>query len=100
MKEFNIKEGDKVLCINDTTNGNKIVHIKGKIYRVNDVRLRIPGEIGFIWIDSEENTTVNGYFGYPIDEENNNNNYELFYDHFLTLKEQRKLKLKKLYESH
>lgn len=96
-----MKDGDYILCIKESISeiwgfGDKpcIVHIKGKIYKINDIKY-INGIIDFIWVDCEKDTSPNGYYGYPIVDSEK----QLFYDHFSTVKEQRKLKLEKLNEN-
>lgn len=66
-------EGDYILCIKDSISKiwldkTFVVHIKGKIYKINDVKYDITGMVDFIWVDCEKDTSPNGYYGYPIED--------------------------------
>jgi hypothetical protein len=86
-----MKTGDKLYCKNTFVyNGSKI-HITNKCYTINHIDYMI------IWINCESDVMPNEYCGYIIDKNFKSfNHFEYFCDHFCTLSELRKLKLKKL----
>jgi hypothetical protein len=90
-----MKKGDTVYCIKNAKHLDRIAHRKGKEYIIdfitnNDIE-------SYTYILSEPRSTENGYLGFFISGEKDFTLKWLnFSDHFVTQKQCRLLKLKKL----
>lgn len=90
-----MKIGDKVYCIKTYIDQNRrYVHLKNNFYTIYNID-NILTNTERVWINSEPNTTSNGYLGY-IKIGKLYSNFHYFKDHFITIKELRKQKLKKI----
>lgn len=90
-----MKEGGKVYCIKSYKDNNgKYTHLKNSIYTINNIDVDSVANKR-IWIISEPLTTPHGYIGYIISGELYGG-FHYFTEHFLTIKELRKQKLKKI----
>ena len=93
------KEGDKVFCKKELKEDGKLVFLKGTQYEIvsidhevpygDDIPNVTPGSVD-IGIKSELKYFISHIFS------NCDNEHWLFDDYFITLKEMRKMKLKKL----
>lgn len=86
-----MKVGDKLYCINDRKYIGSPINISGKIYEIlainsykNTTTITMSNEIG------------DQSFYYSL---KNNTEHYYIYNYFMTIKEMRKLKLKKINES-
>ena len=109
-----MKAGDILYCIKTRVDYNsdnlpKIPHIKNKFYRIHTIvepfflnrvqeepKHREGDPECFIYVESEPNTTPGNYFGYAYPETVKDLILESFTDHFITLVESRKIKLKRI----
>lgn len=86
----NFKEGDIVICIKGIGGiYDDILYYKDKSYRVTSVL----NSINIIYIKSED-YTYEARFSFSNMKNNHESKY--YYDYFITLKEHRKLKLKRI----
>jgi hypothetical protein len=85
-----LQVGEKIVCIKGRISHGNLYAIKGKIYNILDIK---PSAV---LVNCEENGIIEAadyrrYTRYEIEHED-----YLFAEHFISLKESRKLKLKKL----
>jgi hypothetical protein len=102
-----MKPGDKIYCKKESrTHGGEILHKKGAIYAIdntyylngfNEKTLEI-GALRRVFIYSENINNINSY-GYHLDGYNSGR-WKKFSTFFMTEKELRKQKLKKINENH
>lgn len=85
---YKINVGDKFYCIKNRDKSNRI-HRTGNIYKVSRLNL----DYDFIGLNTELNAEFDdGYFYSLI----NDDKYHYFYDYFISMREYRKEKLKKI----
>lgn len=96
-----MKKGDELLCIRKVKNYYRGIddvtsHIKGKKYKVA-IDSRIVNDAEYVYIESELETTSNGYLGFLVHGNPSNfKGWNKLSTHFINNQEDRKRKLNKL----